>query len=79
MAVGALAAGVAAYTLTQKKAVTEADRYYSSCTKLKKKQEEMAASIKSLHKAKSEKCRFHTCKWRSGGSTVSEINKTDEY
>lgn len=50
MAVGALAAGVAAYTLTQKKAVTEADRYYSSCTKLKKKQEEMAASIKSLHK-----------------------------
>lgn len=50
VAVGALAAGVAAYTLTQKKAVTEADRYYSSCTKLKKKQEEMAASIKSLHK-----------------------------
>lgn len=49
-AVGALVAGVAAYTLTQKKAVTEADRYYSSCTKLKKKQEEMAASIKSLHK-----------------------------
>lgn len=50
VAVGALAAGVAVYTLTQKKAVTEADRYYSSCTKLKKKQEEMAASIKSLHK-----------------------------
>lgn len=50
VAVGALAAGVAAYALTQKKAVTEADRYYSSCTKLKKKQEEMAASIKSLHK-----------------------------
>lgn len=50
VAVGALAAGVAAYTLTQKKAVTEADRYYSSCIKLKKKQEEMAASIKSLHK-----------------------------
>lgn len=50
VAVGALVAGVAAYTLTQKKAVTEADRYYSSCTKLKKKQEEMAASIKSLHK-----------------------------
>lgn len=50
VAVGALAAGVAAYTLTQKKAVTEADRYYSSCTKLKKKQEEMATSIKSLHK-----------------------------
>lgn len=50
VAVGALAAGVAAYTLTQKKAVTEADQYYSSCTKLKKKQEEMAASIKSLHK-----------------------------
>lgn len=50
VAVGALAAGVAAYVLTQKKAVTEADRYYSSCTKLKKKQEEMAASIKSLHK-----------------------------
>lgn len=50
VAVGALAAGVAAYALTQKKTVTEADRYYSSCTKLKKKQEEMAASIKSLHK-----------------------------
>lgn len=50
VAVGALVAGVAAYTLTQKKAVTEADRYYSSCTKLKKKQEEMAVSIKSLHK-----------------------------
>lgn len=50
VAVGALAAGVAAYALTQKKAVTEADRYYSSCTKLKKKQEEMAASIKSLYK-----------------------------
>ena len=50
VAVGALAAGVAAYALTQKKAVTEADRYYSSCTKLKKKQEEMTASIKSLHK-----------------------------
>nr|DAU39398.1 MAG TPA: minor tail protein [Caudoviricetes sp.] len=50
VAVGALAAGVAAYVLTQKKAVTEADRYYSSCTKLKEKQEEMAASIKSLHK-----------------------------
>lgn len=50
VAVGALTAGVAAYALTQKKAVTEADRYYSSCTKLKKKQEEMAASIKSLHK-----------------------------
>lgn len=50
VAVGALAAGVAAYALTQKKAATEADRYYSSCTKLKKKQEEMAASIKSLHK-----------------------------
>lgn len=50
VAVGALVAGVAAYTLTQKKATTEADRYYSSCTKLKKKQEEMATSIKSLHK-----------------------------
>lgn len=50
VAVGALVAGIAAYILTQKKAVTEADRYYSSCTKLKKKQEEMAASIKSLHK-----------------------------
>lgn len=50
VAVGALVAGVAAYALTQKQATTEADRYYSSCTKLKKKQEEMAASIKSLHK-----------------------------
>ncbi len=59
VAVGAVA-GVAAYTLTQKKAVTEADRYYSSCTKLKKKQEEMAASIKSLHKENQKKCRFCT-------------------
>lgn len=49
IAVGALAAGITSYALTQKSAVTEADRYYSSVSKLKKKQEEMATSIKSLH------------------------------
>lgn len=49
IAVGALTAGVASYALTQKDAVTEADRYYSSVSKLKKKQEEMATSIKSLY------------------------------
>lgn len=50
VAVGALAAGVAAYALTQKRAKTEADKFASSCEKLEKKQKEMAASIKSLHK-----------------------------
>lgn len=54
VAVGALAAGVAAYALTQKRAVTEADKFASSCTKLKKKQDEMATSIKSLHKENQE-------------------------
>ena len=49
VAVGALAAGVAAYALTQKRAKTEADNFASSCENLKKKQKEMATSIKNLH------------------------------
>lgn len=49
VAVGALAAGVAAYALTQKRAKTEADKFASSCEKLEKKQKEMATSIKNLH------------------------------
>lgn len=49
VAVGALAVGVAAYALTQKRAKTEADKFASSCEKLEKKQKEMATSIKNLH------------------------------
>lgn len=49
VAVGALAAGVTAYALTQKRAKTEADKFASSCEKLEKKQKEMATSIKNLH------------------------------
>lgn len=49
VAVGALAAGVTAYALTQKQAKTEADKFASSCEKLEKKQKEMATSIKNLH------------------------------
>lgn len=49
VAVGALAAGVTAYALTQKHAKTEADNFALSCEKLEKKQKEMATSIKNLH------------------------------
>lgn len=49
VAVGALAAGVTAYALTQKRAKTEAENFAISCEKLEKKQKEMATSIKNLH------------------------------
>ena len=35
---GALTAGMVAYTLTQKKSTTEADKFAQSCKKLKKEQ-----------------------------------------
>lgn len=49
VAVGALAAGVTAYALTQKRAKTEAENFAISCENLEKKQKEMATSIKNLH------------------------------
>lgn len=47
---GALTAGMVAYTLTQKKSTTEADKFAQSCRKLKKEQDEVASSIRSMHK-----------------------------
>lgn len=47
---GALTAGMVAYTLTQKKSTTEADKFAQSCKKLKKEQDEVASSIRSMHK-----------------------------
>lgn len=47
---GALTAGMVAYTLTQKKSTTEADKFAQSCKKLKKGQDEVASSIRSMHK-----------------------------
>ncbi len=47
---GALTAGMIAYTLTQKKSTTEADKFAQSCKKLKKEQDEVASSIRSMHK-----------------------------
>lgn len=49
VAVGALAAGVTAYALTQKRAKTEVENFAISCENLEKKQKEMATSIKNLH------------------------------
>lgn len=49
VAVGALAAGVTAYALTQKRAKTEAENFAISCENLEKKQKEMATFIKNLH------------------------------
>ncbi|MGN0416928.1 phage tail tape measure protein [Anaerostipes faecalis] len=54
LAVGALTAGVAAYALTQDHSATAADKFASSCEKLKKKQDEVADSIKSLKKENKE-------------------------
>lgn len=50
LAGGALTAGMVAYTLTQKKSTTEADKFAQSCKKLKKEQDEVASSIRSMHK-----------------------------
>lgn len=47
---GALTAGMVTYTLTQKKSTTEADKFAQSCKKLKKEQDEVASSIRSMHK-----------------------------
>lgn len=50
LAGGALTAGLVAYSLTQKKSTTEADKFAQSCKKLKKKQDEVADSIRSMKK-----------------------------
>lgn len=50
LAGGALTAGLVAYSLTQKKSTTEADKFAQSCKKLKKEQDEMADSIRSMKK-----------------------------
>lgn len=46
----ALAIQQGMYTLTQKKSTTEADKFAQSCKKLKKEQDEVASSIRSMHK-----------------------------
>lgn len=50
LAAGALTAGIAAYALTVPRAETEADKFGKTCEKVKKAQDEMATSIKTLHK-----------------------------
>lgn len=50
LAGGALTAGLVAYSLTQKKSTTEADKFAQSCKKLKKEQDEVADSIRSMKK-----------------------------
>nr|DAH93093.1 MAG TPA: minor tail protein [Caudoviricetes sp.] len=50
LAAGALTAGIAAYALTVPRAETEADKFGKTCEKVKKAQDEMATSIKALHK-----------------------------
>lgn len=50
LAAGALTAGIAAYALTVPQAETEADKFGKTCEKVKKAQDEMATSIKALHK-----------------------------
>lgn len=50
LAGGALTAGLVAYSLTQKKSTTEADKLAQSCKKLKKEQDEVADSIRSMKK-----------------------------
>lgn len=50
LAAGALTAGIAAYALTVPQAETEADKFGKTCEKVKKAQDEMGTSIKSLHK-----------------------------
>ena len=55
VAVGALAAGVTAYALTQKRAKTEAENFAISCENLEKKQKEMVRRRKNVKKCCSEK------------------------
>lgn len=50
LAGGALTAGLVAYSLTQKKSTTEADKFAQSYKKLKKEQDEVADSIRSMKK-----------------------------
>lgn len=50
LAIGAVAAGVAAYSMSMPKATTEADKFGKTCEKVKKQQDDMATSIKELHK-----------------------------
>lgn len=50
LAAGALTAGIAAYAMTVPQAETEADKFGKTCEKVKKAQDEMATSIKNLHK-----------------------------
>lgn len=50
LAGGALTARLVAYSLTQKKSTTEADKFAQSCKKLKKEQDEVADSIRSMKK-----------------------------
>lgn len=50
LAGGALTAGLVAYSLTQKKSTTEADKFAQSCKKLKKEQDGVADSIRSMKK-----------------------------
>lgn len=54
VAAGALAAGIAAYALTQKRTVTESEKFAESCEKLSKKQDDAAKSIRSLKKENAE-------------------------
>lgn len=50
LAAGALTAGIAAYALTVPRAETEADKFGKTCERVKKAQDDMGVSIKSLHK-----------------------------
>lgn len=54
IAVGALVAGIAAYALTQKRTVTESEKFAESCEKLSKKQDDAAKSIRNLKKENAE-------------------------
>lgn len=54
VAVGALAAGVAAFALTQKRTATESEKFSKSCEKLSKKQDDVTKSIKNLKKESEE-------------------------
>lgn len=50
LAAGALTAGIAAYALTVPRAEIEADKFGKTCERVKKAQDDMGVSIKSLHK-----------------------------
>lgn len=50
LAIGAVAAGFTAYTISGGKATTESGKFADSCTKVKEKQDELATSVNELHK-----------------------------